>query len=555
MYYLLSFFTIVLLEAAIYLYGSKFLNLFIDKNKSGNKTLHEGSKIFLGLFVLGNLIFVINLFTPITPYMLIPLTFFIFIFERKQIKHFFSNNFILFSSSSILMFSIYTNNPSTDSLKYHFFNQSLINNSKFVIGISNFDMNYGILSIFEYLSSILWVDNNYFFIQFLNIILLSGFFNFIYLLFDSGNIKFTNISLILLLVGLLDNFGFGGGRNGFVFIQEIGKFDSSVAILLTISFIYLIYILDNKLNFQHPEVLIFLYLSTFLIQVRSFYYSYLGIVLIYFLFNKTLKVTNKLIPLFIVNMLWIVKSIFSNSCLIFPVQFTCFTSLPWSFPYQAKFYSLVATTNNRNPNEHIIEVMNFDWVMSYWLKLNYSYLLNVLITSFLIYVIFRFSKNSKSEKVNYLYWIILFVNILTWFVLYPNYRFISGSLIILYLIVVNKYLNENNFLTRTINSKAKFIVLLFFCISLTPRISTYLTVLENLNINVIERFEITNIEYIDNTESYGVKPVGLFCYNKFDCSISKQVVELKTLYSYKIFIPKNLDMYIKGSINYYEKNY
>ena len=94
-------------------------------------------------------------------------------------------------------------------------------------------------------------------------------------------------------MGLLDNFGFGGGRNGFVFIQEIGKFDSSVAILLTISFIYLIYIVDNKLNFQHPEVLIFLYLSTFLIQVRSFYYSYLGIVLIYFLFNKTLKVTIK----------------------------------------------------------------------------------------------------------------------------------------------------------------------------------------------------------------------------------------------------------------------
>ena len=555
MYYLLSFFTIVLIEATIYLYGSKFLNLFINKNISVNKTLYEGSKIFLGLFVLGNLIFVINLFIPITPYILIPLIFFIFTLERKQIKHFFSNNFIVFISSSILIFSIYTNNPSTDSYAYHFFNQSLINNSKFVIGISNFDMNYGILSIFEYLSSILWIENNYFFIQFLNIVLLAGFFNFIYLLFDSGNIKFKNISLILLVVGLLDNFGFEGGRNGFVFIQEIGKFDSSVAILLTISFIYLMYIIDNRLNFQHPEVLIFLYLITFLIQVRSFYYTYLGIVLIYFLFNKTFKVTTKLIPFFILNILWIVKSIFTNSCLIFPVQFTCFTSLPWSFPNQAKFHSLVATTNNRNPNEHIIEVMNFEWVMSYWLKLNYSYLLNVLITSFLIFIIFRFSRNSKGEIKNYLYWIILFVNILTWFILYPNYRFISGSLIILYLIIVNKYLNENNFLTRTFNSKAKFFLLLFVCISLTPRISTYFNALENLNVNVIERFEIINIEYKDNPESYGVKPVGTFCYNKFDCSNSKQVVELKSLFSYKAFIPKNLDMYIEGSIYYYEKNY
>ena len=382
----------------------------------------------------------------------------------------------------------------------------------------------------------------------------SWFFNFIYLLFKSGITKFKNISLILLLVGLVDNFGFDGGRNGFVFIQEIGKFDSSVAILLVISFIYLIHIYDNRLNFEHPEVLIFLYLSTFLIQVRSFYYTYLGIVIIYFLVTKTLKVTSRLIPFLLINILWIVKSVFTNSCLIFPIQFTCLTTLPWSFPNQARFYSLIATTNNRNPNEHIIEIMNFEWVMGYWLKLNYTYLLNVLVTSFLIFIIFRFSYKSKIIKTNYFYLIILSINILTWFVLYPNYRFISGSFLILYLIVVNKYLDKDSFLTKAVNSKTKFIIMLFICVSLTPRISTYFKVLENPNINVIKKFEIINIEYVDNPESYGVKPVGMFCYNNFDCSNSKQIVEMKTLFSYKAFIPKNIEMYKEGSLYYYQKN-
>ena len=91
-------------------------------------------------------------------------------------------------------------------------------------------------SIFDYIASSFWIGNNYGFIQLLNLNRYSKFFfNFLYFNITSNKKIMTQFSLIIILVGLLDNLGFDGGRNGFLFIQEIGKFDNVFSIIFLIS--------------------------------------------------------------------------------------------------------------------------------------------------------------------------------------------------------------------------------------------------------------------------------------------------------------------------------
>ena len=76
-----------------------------------------------------------------------------------------------------------------------------------------------------------------------------------------------NISICLIIFSILDNFGFGGGRNGFIYFQGIGKQDIAVAVLFLITAI-LIYLslISNKLTVN--EFFIISLLSIFIIQLK-----------------------------------------------------------------------------------------------------------------------------------------------------------------------------------------------------------------------------------------------------------------------------------------------
>ena len=67
------------------------------------------------------------------------------------------------------------------------------------------------------------------------------FFSFIFIhLFNTKNSNLKYSSLMLLIFSFIDNFGISGGRNGFIYIQEIGKQDTAVAILYCITSILLL---------------------------------------------------------------------------------------------------------------------------------------------------------------------------------------------------------------------------------------------------------------------------------------------------------------------------
>ena len=63
-------------------------------------------------------------------------------------------------------------------------------------------------------------------------------------------------SLFIVLYSIFDNVGFGGGRNGFITIQSIGKQDLSISVLfLSVSAILLTSILkrsyDEKSSYEY----------------------------------------------------------------------------------------------------------------------------------------------------------------------------------------------------------------------------------------------------------------------------------------------------------------
>ena len=133
-----------------------------------------------------------------------------------------------------LIVSSSTTNFHYDAGYYHLNHQNWLRESNLVIGMVNIFWPFGMSSINEYISSILWIDNSFILLHFLTLFFIHFFFVFLAnnILF-SKNLNFKAASYFLLFFSLLDNFGLSGGRNGFIYIQGIGKQDIAVGVILS----------------------------------------------------------------------------------------------------------------------------------------------------------------------------------------------------------------------------------------------------------------------------------------------------------------------------------
>lgn len=539
--------SLIFLQLTLYLFGSNFVRVFLkNKNKKILNLENNSILVFIGFFYLSNILFLINFFLPIKNYIYIPVIFLVIFIERKKILNFLFKNYVSIICSFILLTSAYTNNPSFDSYRYHFFSQQLIKYDKIQFGISNFDFSYGIISIFEYISSILWVGNNYFFIQLINLIFIASFLNFLYDCFNTNNLLLKNISIFILLIGVLDNFGFGGGRNGFLFIQEVGKFDSSYAVIFILTTLYFIFLLKskNKNLGEYIEFDIFLILLTLLLQIRSFSYTYLFFVLIYFFYVKKIDYFLKRKYFILVNFTWIIKTLITTSCIVYPVEITCLNNVSWSFYNQAKYFSKIATTNNRDASAYMIDLFDFSWVLNKWWMENQSYIYNIIFTILIIIGIkFLFKKKEKEKSTLIFVNLILLFNIFSWFLLYPNYRFLSGVVVCCYISLFITYLHPYISLNKIVNNQKKFLLLLFVCAILIPRISTYIFIANNFELNFYNRYEIQKTQFSKKLNSYGLESNDGYCYQNVFCSNSNQFVNVENKFGYVVYIPINDDLY------------
>ena len=322
----------------------QLLNLYLNnKGKSvANEIFGFNIEFFfpvLALFVLGNIVVIFNFFSGINNIIFWIILILIFAFNflkapKIQVSLFNILNYILIPT--ILSISTKDLGLHPDTGLYHLNYQNWIRSEKIAAGFTNMNERFGYSSIYDFISAPLWFGDNFILLQFVNLSFFVLFFHFLsYNLLNKNNKDLFMASYFVILFGLLDNFGFGGGRNGFLYIEGIGKPDVAFAVIFFITNILLISSIRSK-NYNNQDFLVASILVLFSIQLRVFGILSLFLLGYYFLELSKYKISiikNKivlLIPSILFGSLWMLKNTIISSCLFFPVEFTCIHSLSWN---------------------------------------------------------------------------------------------------------------------------------------------------------------------------------------------------------------------------------
>ncbi len=503
-----------------FLIGRTFY-IFIEKKliKNSNKKIFGlqpySFYLLFGLFVIGNLTVLINFFTGsnnIIFQIFLILIAGVNIFYFPEIKKINFHVIIPAFITYLMIFtSTYNAGLSKDSDTYHLNNQLFIREESLLLGLSNLHHRYGFSSIWEYILSNFWFDNNLVFLNTPHLILLYSLYVFLIAFVYHKNLYFKKIAFIIAIYGLLDNFGFEGGRNGFVAIDEIGAFDNSFGILFVITSIFLIFsYINQKVSIFDLFVLGILILL--LGQLRYFGFIFFLPYSI-LLFKKISNIKEYIYPLsfgILVSISWFLKNVLISSCLIYPIYQTCIQSLSWYQKDQAKVVSLSILGHPRNPNDIFLPFNDFQWI-SEWMVDNSGYLFNFMISLVLIKVL-CFNLPNKLFITGFTLSLLL---LSIWFFLTPAYRFAPPVFILALLLLNLDYLKSQ----KNIVILRKEIVLMAFvmsCAFLTVRLDSYLAFIEKPFDSYI--VNTSTIEYLQRGEYFGVKPIeGKTCFLNKDC--------------------------------------
>ena len=506
----------------------------------------ESFYIFFGIYISSQFLFVMNFFYGLNKINLgfcFFIILFINFFKIKKIKDY---KYLLlnFSSASILFISFYDISLSKDSFLYHLSTQSWIYSEKIVFGISNLNPYLGYVSVSEYLMTLLNIFNikgSHIF----NLLFIFFFFSLL-ISFVFSNINFyKNLAFSISIFGILDNFGFGGGRNGFIALQEINKFDYTVSILLILFLIFFLYINFNKKTLSSSESLFLIVLLTFISQLR-FFAILLFPLLIYQIIKFKGYRKNQIFPLLLL-FVWLIKSFINTSCFIFPVYLTCFDS-SWFFKDQAKYISYAVLDSYRDPNiSGINSINNTEWISKSFFQFNLYPIINFFITLLLFFGLKKYllkNVDSKNFKRNNLINISSCIALLLfWFYYLPQYRFSSFFFIGIFLII-----NLDYFLTMNKGNIGLFIILIFISLALINNLNDYKNFFMNPFSVLSDNQQYTVGEY-EKRDTYGYKPIGevsknVFCFEKRDCYSGNYSVNKKDLkFNYIAIIPIDSSYY------------
>lgn len=475
------------------------------------------------LFLIGNLNIIFNFFAP-TKNLIFFYSIFLFFnfFKITSIKEI--NWFApILPVSLILSISTYGNNLAQDAGLYHLNTQQWIRLEKIHIGLTNLHSRYGYSSIYDYISSSFWIDNNLILIHFINLSFILLFYVFLFNnLFNNKNRYLKILAFCILLFGFLDNFGLSGGRNGFIDIESITKYDTPFAIIYFLTITYIIDLcLKNKITLL--DIYIIFFLATFAVQLRIFGVTIFPFILI--LIKKFLEINqfkNLKLPFLIYIFFFtnfVLKNIFISGCLLFPVYFTCYSFFEASNTYIAKLEAIDLSTF------HISYKFGdniFEW-FALWAEkgINQSTFLNFIVSIVLILILknifFKNIKEVNDKKLLYLFLASLMFSFIFWIVSAPAIRFGIGIFLITFSVLLIP--SKNNIDRFFISKRLRLLVFLsisIFCLIFTLRIGSYSNFLANFD-NPLT-FEASSIEYKKNEKGWGVIPnKNSSCWVNIEC--------------------------------------
>lgn len=513
----------------------KILNYF-HLNKESNYKISLFYPIF-SFFYIGNLAVLFNFFKGInnTLFFIVVLIPFFFNFLKlefninKNIFNYFFYNFItiFFLSSSTQGVGLHK-----DASLYHLAYQNWIREVQINGGLINLHGRFGYSSLYDYFSSVFWLRENFILLHFVNLSFIIFFSNFLFFILIERKSHLKNLyfcGLFILGFSILDNFGINGGRNGYIYIEGIGKQDTAFGIVFFVGSILLLDSFHRKSS-KSTDILILFVLSILAFQIRITG-SLLLLLFVLFIF---LKVTNKLtiiLSISIFSIFWFIKNLIISSCLYYPLLQSCTNLLPWSN------LKIVKEDSNSISVFHVALKSHESFMhwFSHWItsELNrtifYNFIFSILLISIFLII---FTKIKKIEAFDIILFLYTLIFIILWIYQAPDFRLGIGFTLLLpgllgYL-VNNLKFGFEKILTKTI-----VYILLIFSFFLLPRIEQHKSNFENLT--VLTLVSEKQINYIENIDSWGSHPEnGEDCGLRRDCSpyISNLQINIGKYFTY-----------------------
>ncbi len=484
----------------------------------------------LGMAVVGNVLIVLNYFFSLNSLVVTSILILLlssnFLKLQKKLIINIENlvSYILFPS--ILLFSTFDIPFNYDAGYYHLLHQAWLRDSNLIFGMVNIFWPFGMSSIYEYLSALLWFDKTFVLLHFLNLIFIQIFYQFLF--FQSLKSKFDSfkfISIFILIYSIFDNFGFGGGRNGFLYIQGVGKQDIAVGVLFFLLSIYMITAIKNKeinsLDFMICSLLVlFIYeikVSSLMIFPLFSAYMFTMINVNKLTLSKTL---NYLSPSLFFGSLWFLKSILTTGCIIFPVNITCIENFDWYVKNSTADYEGITKFASYN--------YELGTSLAKWLEVTGSFeyrrsvFLNFIISLFMIYIIKSIFFNKKKNPLSFNIFIFSYLTINFLYLLFygPIPRYAIGFCI-LTVSIFGFFVDSSK-----INIDKKLIYFLtIFSIAFVVRVNSYYSFLDFETFQLFDprtNQEIyTDIGFRNFNDDWVIPNEGDQCWANLKCSMAK----------------------------------
>lgn len=448
----LYFFIFFLFLSSVMIIGRASLLTFKKYNININ---FLSLNLVFGFFIIGSLSFVYNFFSGILDFyfnlllsLLLAYSFFyVFVLEKnfKVISKYLLTVFVF-----CLFFFFYATQltPGYDAGLYHIPHQVFIQNEKIVVGLANMHSRFGLSTFYNYIAAILWRDNNFTLVSFLQSSYLIIFFIFLYEIIKK-NISIFNIIVLITLLTMPVWFRYV--IPGYALVDlAYGVFFYFSVILSFLVFVsrgnlsntYIFYfILCCSLAFMHKSngaQLFPLFLATLGFAIHKNYISY----------RHCLRLLA--LPSFLV-MLWLLRGVIITGCLVYPIEFTCFDFF-W------------VPTNEANETYQAIHQWSLRGYDSLSLNFYFKFFLPLLILAFVLIFLIHKKIYLKVLLEHHFFWIFSFVCLV---ILYSQATPLSGfsSLIT----------DKKNVESASILKKEMFLILLsnFFAILFSTSLSKF----------------------------------------------------------------------------------
>ena len=543
--YLLIFLKYTLFYFYFYLVGSSILSVFskfFNKNNFDNKVLYLKINYLyplVGFVFLSNLLFLINIFIKLDSRFVKLVILLIvtpalknFLLKKNLINddQFFKKIFYYVLVPGILLISTFDINFNYDAGYYHLLHQSWLRESNLVIGMSNIFWPLGISSIYEYISSIMWFDTSFVFLHFINIFFIHFFYIFISENLFNKEKYLYNSSIFILFFSLFDNFGLGGGRNGFIYIQGLTMQDVTLGILYFFLFIVLILKIKSK-KINNLEIVLISLFSLFVYQIKVSGFLILVMyftLLIYILKNKLINfrtVFNLNIPFLGLSTIWALKSLFTTGCLVFPVSFTCLNIFSWYQLGSTEAYESVTTQASLT---YELDQPFIQWILDtgtfeYRNQIFLNYFMTILILIVIKQLFFEKEKLTFELKIIFIFFIILNFIFLLFYGPIPRYA-IGISMI---------SVSFFGFSTSKIKFKISNTIiyfLIFSSIFLVVRADSYIALLNNNDFRFFDprtNSKINEIGFEVKNEDWVGPLDGDQCWTNIRCTPNKANIKLE----------------------------